>query len=181
MPWTLGTPRAPRRPYAPCLGPPVCSSFPSIERAGWGLGSRARLHNRGRPLGAGRCAFKAGRRSLVEGRAAPHAPWVLAPVNPHSRSAPLAGAAAPGGHLTVVPRSTPAGRPFSTNQAPNRPLVAHRPLPYHPPAGLRRSTAGIAAGLPLPAPGTTLQSQTSFRGPPCKLVTQIVKPFDCFL
>jgi hypothetical protein len=85
------------------------------------------------------------------------------------RAAPLAGAAAPGGHRTALPRGTPAGRPFATNQAPNRPLVAHRPLPYHPPAGLRRSPAGIAAGPPLPAPeGPHCETEALSEGLPAK-------------
>jgi hypothetical protein len=102
---------------------------------------------------------------------------------PRSRSAPpLLAAPAESSpeasssrYHTAVPQSTHASSPYPTIEPPNRTLVVHRTLPHPPPARIWRSPAGIVAGPPLAAPRTTLQKTDSFRGPPCKRLTPIVK------
>jgi hypothetical protein len=157
MPRTCGTPR---RRTVSCVAPrsvgrrrPV--AHPSVRRT----------------LGGSRFAYK-GVAALATARQAPTTARWLASFPP---SRPSPGTRSRGGHHRRPTVCPPLRRLLSPTEPQIQTLVGPRPLPYPPPAGIRRSPAGIAAEPPLPAPRITLQRRNSFRGPACKLVTEIVK------
>jgi hypothetical protein len=86
-----------------------------------------------------------------------------------------------GGHRRRLPVRPIAGAAPLLSNTPNRTLVAPRPLPHPSPAKPRRTSPEFRSPAPASRPGATLRNQRSFRGPPCKRVTPIVKPFGCFL
>jgi hypothetical protein len=97
---------------------------------------------------------------------APRIATHASPVPCRAPTAPQPGSRRPSPPAADAPL---AGRLPGTTDTRNRALGGWRRSPRPLPA----AGAGELTGF---RPGTTLQSKTSFRGPSCNLVTQIVKP-----
>jgi hypothetical protein len=125
-----------------------------------------------------------GRGGYALNQAFPHLPlhppklagMPILPAEPHR-----AGTTGCGGHRAWPPAPPLAGLLPTPSNPRNRPLGTQGPSPARArpaPAGGWPEFGRTAAARP---PGTTLRREISFQGPCCKRLTQIVKPFGCFL
>jgi hypothetical protein len=153
------------------------------------VGSRS-CHLKRRPALLAQASARHRARSAAAGAPTPHSPPL--PINapstfpctytsspacppfprcPTSPAQQAAAATAPGCRRPISPAPP---RPKRARESASRDPGS---LPRLRPAGPGQRFAGIWPDRRRPAaPGTTLQSKISFRGPSCKLVTQIVKP-----